>query len=73
MKVASLVGILLIVVGIIGLAYGGITYTRTEKVVDIGPIQATAERHERIPLPPIVGGLSLAAGVVLLVAGAKRA
>jgi uncharacterized membrane protein YidH (DUF202 family) len=73
MKVASLVGILLIVVGIIGLAYGGITYTRKEKVVDIGPIQATAEKHERIPLPPIVGGLSLAAGVVLLVAGAKRA
>ena len=73
MKVASLVGILLIVVGIIGLAYGGITYTRKEKVVDIGPIQATAEKHERIPLPPIVGGLSLAAGVVLLIAGAKRA
>jgi len=73
MKVASLVGILLIVVGVIGLAYGGITYTRKEKVVDIGPIQATAEKHERIPLPPIVGGLSLAAGVVLLVAGAKRA
>jgi hypothetical protein len=73
MKVASLVGILLIVVGIIGLAYGGITYTRKEKVVDIGPIQATAEKHERIPLPPIVGGLALAAGVVLLVAGAKRA
>lgn len=73
MKMASLVGILLIVVGIIGLAYGGITYTRKEKVVDIGPIQATAEKHERIPLPPIVGGLSLAAGVVLLVAGAKRA
>jgi hypothetical protein len=73
MKVASLVGILLIVVGVIGLAYGGITYTRKEKVVDIGPIQATTEKHERIPLPPIVGGLSLAAGVVLLVAGAKRA
>ena len=73
MKMASLVGILLIVVGIIGLAYGGITYTRKEKVVDIGPIEATRETHERIPLPPIVGGLSLVAGVVLLVAGAKRA
>jgi hypothetical protein len=73
MKVASLVGILLIVLGVIGLAYGGITYTHKEKVVDIGPIQATTEKHERIPLPPIVGGLSLVAGVVLLVAGAKRA
>ena len=67
MKVASLVGILLIVVGVIGLAYGGITYTRKEKVVDIGPIEATRETHERIPLPPILGGL------ILLVAGAKRA
>ena len=73
MKVASLVGILLIVVGVIGLAYGGITYTRKEKVVDIGPIEATTTKHERIPITPIVGGLSLAAGVVLLVAGAKRA
>ena len=73
MKMASIVGILLIVVGVIGLAYGGITYTHREKVVDIGPIQATAEKHDRIPLPPIVGGLSLAAGIVLLVAGAKRA
>ena len=73
MKVASIVGILLVIVGVIGLAYGGITYTHREKVVDIGPIQATAEKHDRIPLPPIVGGLSLAAGVVLLVAGAKRA
>ena len=73
MKMASIVGILLIVVGIIGLAYGGITYTHREKVIDIGPIQATTEKHDRLPLPPIVGGLSLAAGVVLLVAGAKRA
>ena len=44
-----------------------------DRVIDIGPIQATAEKHDRIPLPPIVGGLSLAAGIVLLVAGAKRA
>ena len=73
MKVASIVGILLIVLGVIGLASGGITYTHREKVIDVGPIQATAEKHDRIPLPPIVGGLSLAAGIVLLVAGAKRA
>jgi hypothetical protein len=73
MKMASIVGILLIIVGVIGLAYGGITYTHREKVIDIGPIQATAEKHDRIPLPPIIGGLSLAAGIVLLVAGAKRA
>jgi hypothetical protein len=73
MKMASIVGILLVIVGVIGLAYGGITYTHREKVIDVGPIQATTEKHDRIPLPPIVGGLSLAAGIVLLVAGAKRA
>lgn len=72
MKLASLVGILLIVVGVIGLAVGGINYTRKEKVIDIGPIQATAEKHERIPLPPVVGGVALAAGVVLLLAGNRR-
>jgi uncharacterized membrane protein YidH (DUF202 family) len=66
------VGILLIVVGVIGLAVGGINYTRREKVIDIGPIEATAERRERIPLPPIAGGLALAAGVVLVLAGNKR-
>ena len=72
MKMASLVGILLIVLGVIGLAVGGINYTRREKVIDIGPIEATAEKHERIPLPPVVGGLALAAGVVLLIAGNRR-
>lgn len=72
MRMASIVGILLIALGIVGLAYGGITYTRREKVIDIGPIEATAEKHERIPLPPIVGGLSLAAGVILLVAGTRK-
>ena len=70
MKMA--VGILLIIVGVIGLAVGGINYTRREKVIDIGPIEATAERRERIPLPPVAGGLALAAGVVLLLAGNKR-
>jgi hypothetical protein len=66
------VGILLIVVGVIGLAVGGINYTRREKVIDIGPIEATAEKRERIPLPPVAGGLALAAGVILLIAGNKR-
>ena len=69
MKMASIVGILLIVLGVIGLAVGGINYTRREKVIDIGPIEATAEKRERIPVSPIAGGLALAAGVVLLVAG----
>ena len=72
MKMASLVGIVLIVLGVIGLAVGGINYTRREKVVDIGPIEATAEKRERIPISPVAGGLALAAGVVLLVAGNRR-
>ncbi len=64
-------GVVLIVLGVVALAYGGISYTRREKVVDIGPIEATAERRETIPLPPLLGGLALAGGVVLLIYGAK--
>ncbi len=67
-----IVGILLIVVGLISLALGGISYTTREKVVDIGPIEATAERHKTIPLPPLLGGLALAGGVVLLIAGSRK-
>ena len=68
----KIVGILLIVIGVIALAYGGISYTKREKIVDIGPIEATAERRETIPLPPLLGGLALAGGVVLLIAGSRR-
>ena len=69
MKIA---GIVLIVIGIIALAYGGITYTTREKVLDIGPIEATAERQQTIPLPPLLGGLALAGGVALLIVGSRR-
>jgi hypothetical protein len=68
----KLIGIVLIVIGVIALAYGGITYTRREKVLDIGPLEATAEKRETIPLPPVLGGLALAGGVVLLIYGGKR-
>ena len=67
-----LFAILLIVVGVAALAYGGISYTRREKIIDIGPIEATASRRETIPLPPIVGALALAGGVAMLVMGRKR-
>jgi len=67
-----IVGIVLIVIGLISLALGGISYTTKEKVVDIGPIEATAERHRTVPLPPLLGGLALAGGVVLLIAGSRK-
>jgi uncharacterized membrane protein len=69
MKTASVIGILLIVLGVIALAYQGITYTTHKKVIDLGPIQASTTEHKTIPLPPILGGIALIGGVVLLVAG----
>jgi short repeat uncharacterized protein DUF308 len=71
MKATTLVGILLIILGIVGLAYPRITYTTREKIVDLGPIEATKETKKPIPLPPVLGGLSLAGGVILLVAAGK--
>lgn len=71
MKPISWLGILLIVLGALALVYQGINYTRQKQVVDVGSIHLTAETHEHISLPPIVGGLALVGGVVLLVVGAK--
>lgn len=68
----KLIGIVLIVLGVIGLVAGGISWTEREKVVDIGPLEVTTENRESIPLPPIIGGLLLVAGVVLLVAGGRK-
>jgi hypothetical protein len=72
MKAYMLAGIILVVIGIIAFAYQGITYTTREKVVDIGPIQMTAEKTKTLPLPPIVGGIALVGGIVLLVMGNKK-
>jgi hypothetical protein len=72
MKTYTLIGIILIVIGIIAFTYQGITYTTKEKVVDIGPIQMTADKTKTIPLPPILGGFALVGGIVLLVAGGKK-
>ncbi len=71
MKPISWLGILLIVLGALALVYQGINYTRQKQVLDVGSIHLTAETHERIPLPPILGGLALVGGVVLLIVGAK--
>jgi hypothetical protein len=72
MKPIMIAGIVLVVLGALALAYQGINYTRQEDVINIGPIHATADREERIPLPPILGGLALVGGIVLLVTGAKK-
>jgi hypothetical protein len=72
MKSTSIAGILLVVFGALALAYQGITYTRREKVLDVGPIHATKDTEKTIPLPPILGGVALLAGIGLLVAGARR-
>jgi len=72
MKSITMLGILLAVMGVLALVYQGFSYTRQEKVVDIGPIHATADRQEHVPLPPIVGGLALVSGVILLMMGAKQ-
>ncbi len=69
----KLIGVLLIVFGIVALAVGGISYTKREKVIDLGPIQATADRQKTIPLSPIAGIASIAAGVALVAVGSRRA
>jgi uncharacterized membrane protein len=66
-----LVGIALIVLGIVAFAYQGITYTSREKIIDVGPIQATADTQKTIPLSPLLGGLVLVGGIALVVVGAK--
>jgi hypothetical protein len=72
MKPATLAGIVLIVLGALALAYQGITYTTREKIVDLGPVKASVDKQKTIPLPPILGAIALAGGVVLLVVGNKR-
>ena len=64
--------IVLIVLGVAALIYQGITYTTRDTVVDIGPIHATAERHKTIPLPPVLGVVFIAGGVVLLATGGRK-
>jgi uncharacterized membrane protein YidH (DUF202 family) len=67
----KLIGVLLIVLGIVALVMGGIRYTTREKVLDIGPIEATADKHHEIPISPIVGIASVVGGIVLVVAGGR--
>jgi len=71
MKMASIAGGVLIVLGVIAFAYQGVTYTTHKKVLGVGPIQATKTEHKTIPLPPILGGIAIVGGIILMMAGAK--
>jgi len=66
MKPATVIGVVLIVLGIVALAYQGITYTSRENVVDLGPLKVEAKRERTIPLPPVVGVAALVGGIVLV-------
>jgi uncharacterized membrane protein HdeD (DUF308 family) len=72
MRAGMIVGIILIVLGVVALGYEGISYTTREKVIDVGPLQASVERKKTIPLSPLVGGAALLGGIVLVIAAARR-
>lgn len=65
-------GMVLIGIGLFGLAWGGFTYTTREKVIDLGPIQATREKTHNVPLPPIAGAVALVGGIVLIMSSGKH-
>jgi uncharacterized membrane protein YidH (DUF202 family) len=69
MKIAAIV---LIVAGVLALAYGGFSYTREKNVIDLGPIQATAKTRETVPIPPIIGAAALAGGIIMLVMSSRK-
>ncbi len=72
MRLGTLVGIILIVIGVAGLALGGFSFTHKEKVLDVGPIHATADKKESVAIPPVLGALALVGGVVLVGATVRR-
>jgi len=72
MKPTLVAGIVLIVLGALALAYQGFSYTDREKIVDLGPIEATAETKKRVPIPPILGAAAIVGGIVLVITGARK-
>jgi len=71
MSSRALIGIVLIVIGVVALAYQGITYTTHKTILDLGPIQATKEEHHTVPRPPILGVIALIGGTLVRVAGGR--
>jgi hypothetical protein len=72
MNTKTMIGVVLILLGLIGILYGGFTFTTKEKVVDIGPIEATRDKEHTVPLPPIAGAVAMAGGIVLIVTSRKE-
>jgi hypothetical protein len=72
MRPRLVIGVILIVLGVVALAVGGINYTTKEKVLEVGPLKAEAEKEHTIPLPPILGAIALVGGIVLVAVGARR-
>ncbi len=72
MNPATIVGIILIVIGVVGFALGGFSFTKKEKVLDVGPIEATAENKKSVPISPLLAGIALVSGVVLVAAGSRK-
>jgi hypothetical protein len=64
--------VVLVVLGVIGLAYEGFTFTHQKKIIDIGPIQATKKEQETIPIPPIIAWVAIGCGAVLIFAGLRK-
>ncbi|MBF0634595.1 MAG: DUF3185 domain-containing protein [Nitrospinae bacterium] len=73
MRTYTLAGALLITIAVVAFAYQGITFTTQEKVLDVGSLHMSAEKTRTIPLPPIVGGVALVSGIVLLALGSRKA
>jgi uncharacterized membrane protein len=72
MRGLVLVGVVLVFLGVATLVLPAITYTKTEKIVEFGPLQVTKEDKKSIPLPPIAGGAAVIAGIVMVIAGTRR-
>jgi uncharacterized membrane protein HdeD (DUF308 family) len=68
----KILGVILIVIGLVALAYQGITYTTSEKVVDLRPLKVEAKREKTIPLPPLVGAAAVIGGVILIAVSSRR-
>jgi uncharacterized membrane protein YidH (DUF202 family) len=72
MKPMTVAGAMLVLLGVLALAYQSVNYTTRETIIDIGPLQATADRERTLPLPPVLGIVALVGGVVLLISGARK-